>query len=370
MSQPGPSGTKSSRPLTPRPVETAKRRHAPALGRPALIVAAVALALVAGLRTAPQSTRPAARRSVAHSLPLRKVGTVALPGPANRFEYAADDPAAHLLWLAHMGNSTIVEVDTSAWRVVRVIPGIAEVTGIIVVPALHRVFTSAPGSGQVVTIDETSGAVLARAPAGSFPDHLAYVPSTHQVWVSDEEGGVETVIDASSGQAVATVALGGEAGNVRYEAADDRVLVDVQTRDQLVVIDPRSRAVERRIHIPGCNHDHGIAVSPSRVFVACDGNSVVVVMSLSGFKVLGRFRVGATPDVLALDPVRHLLYVAAESGVVTMVNTAAPAVRVIRRAWLGGDAHVVAVDPKTGEAYFPLPTGRHGKPDLLITSPL
>lgn len=294
---------------------------------------------------------------------------MALPGPANRFDYAADDPAAHLLWLAHMGAGTVVELNTMERRVVRVIPGIAEVTGIIVVPKLHRVFASAPGTGQVVTIDETSGAVLARAPAGSFPDGLAYVPSTNQVWVSDEIGGVETVIDATSGQAVATVTLGGQAGNVAYDAADNRVLVDVQTRDQLVVIDPTSRTIERRVHVPGCDHDHGLAVSPTRAYVACDVNSVVVVMSLPGFRALGRFRVGDTPDVLALDRARHLLYVAAESGVVTMVDTAAPAGRVIGRAWLGGDAHVVAVDPFTGEAYFPLPAGRHGEPELLITSP-
>lgn len=345
-------------------METARRRHVPALGRPAVLVAAVALALVAGHRLAPQSDRPAA-----HGLPLRTVATVALPGRASRFDYAADDPAAHLLWLAHMGDSTIVEVDTAARRVVRVIPGIAEVTGIIVVPALHRVFASAPGTGQVVTIDETNGAVLARTPAGSFPDGLAYVPSTHQVWVSDEIGGAATVIDASSGQAVATVALGGQAGNVRYDAADHRVLVDVQTRDQLVVIDPRTLAIERRVHVPGCVHDHGLAVGPTQAFVACAGNSVVVVMSVPGFRALGSFRVGATPDVLALDPVRHLLYVAAESGVVTTVDTAAPAGRVTGRAWLGGDAHVVAVDPTTGEAYFPLMAGRKGKPELLVTLP-
>lgn len=345
-------------------METAKRRHVPALGRPALIVAAVALAVLAGLRFAPQPARPAVDR-----LPLRTVATMALPGRATRFDYAADDPAAHLLWLAHMGDGTIVEVNTAERRVVRVIPGIAEVTGIIVVPALHRVFASAPGTGQVVTIDETSGAVLARAPAGSFPDGLAYVPSTHQVWVSDEIGGVETVIDASTGQVVATVALGGQDGNVRYDATDNRVLVDVQTRDQLVVIDPTSLAIERRVHIPGCDHDHGLAVSRTRAFVACDGNSVVVVMSVPGFRALGRFRVGDTPDVLALDPVRHLLYVAAESGVVTTVDTAVRAGRVTGRAWLAGDAHVVAVDPSTGEAYFPLMSGRHGKPELLVTSP-
>ncbi|MGH9089267.1 MAG: YncE family protein [Acidimicrobiales bacterium] len=293
-----------------------------------------------------------------------------LPGGANRFDYAADDPAAHLLWLAHMGDGTVVEVDTATRRVVRVIPGIAEVTGIIVVPALHRVFASAPGTGQVVTIDERTGAVLARAPAGLFPDGLSYVPSTHQVWVSDESGGAETVVDASTGRTVATVKLGGQAGNVRYDAADDRVLVDVQTRDQLVVIDPRGRVVDRRVHIPGCDHDHGLAIGASRAYVACDGNSIVVVLTLPGLVPLGRFRVGDGPDVLALDPARHLLYVAAESGVVTTVDTATPAGRVTGRAWLGDNAHVVAVDPITGKAYFPLLSGRNGKPELLVTTPI
>lgn len=329
-----------------------------------VFVVAIALVLVVGLSVALWLGRPATLR-----LPLRQVATLALPGEASRFDYAAVDPAAHLLWLAHMGDSTVVEVNTAARRVVRTIPGIAEVTGIIVVPALHRVFASAPGTGQVVTIDENTGAVLARVSAGLFPDGLVYVPSTHQVWVSDEDGGAEIVIDVLTGRTVATVPLGGQAGNVRYDAADNRVLVDVQTRDQLVVINPRTRAIDRRVRIPGCDHDHGLAIDASRAFVACDGNAVIVVLSLPGLVPLGQFRVGKGPDVLVLDPVRHLLYVAAESGVVTTVDTAVPAGQVTGRAWLGDNAHVVAVDPTTGEAYFPLRAGRNGKPELLITIP-
>ena len=44
----------------------------------------------------------------------------------------------------------------------------------------------------------------------------------------------------AGGHRIATISLGGDAGNVQFDAATDRVLADVQTRDQIAVIDPRS----------------------------------------------------------------------------------------------------------------------------------
>jgi DNA-binding beta-propeller fold protein YncE len=326
-------------------------------------VIVIALVLVAVLVTYRSS------RQDAIALPLRQVTAVPLPGTGSRFDYADLDPVAHRLWLAHLGDSVLVEVDTGTRRVVLTVPDMANVTGVIVVPALHRVFASTPGTGQVVTLDADTGAVLARTPAGSYPDGLTYVPSSGEVWVSDESGGVETVIDASTGARVATVALGGQAGNVRYDAANDRVLVAVQSRNEVVVIDPHTRAIQSRAQVPGCDHDHGLILDRTRAFVACDGNDTLVVLRLAGLSRLGSLQVGHEPDVLALDPPRRLLYVASESGVVTTITTSAPAGRVTGRDTLGDNAHIVAVDPTTGEAYFPLRTGPGGVPELLVEAP-
>jgi hypothetical protein len=79
--------------------------------------------------------------------------------------------------------------------------------------------------------------------------------------------------------------------------------------------------------------------------------------------------VGAGPDVLAVDPARHLLYVAAESGVVTTIDISPAAGRVTGRAYLADNAHVVAVDPSTGRAYFPIRDAGHGHPGLIVTAP-
>lgn len=324
-----------------------------------LLVAAIGVPVVLRL------TRPPAV-----PLPLSTVATVPLPGGSSRFDYADIDPVAHRLFVAHMGDGTLLELDTLSDRVLATVPNLPSVTGVLVVPELHRVFASAAGAGQVVTIDEDTAAVLARAPAGTFPDGLAYVPSTGQVWVSDEDGGAETVLDAGTGAAVATVPLGGEAGNVRYDPRSDRVLVDVQTRDEIAVIDPHARTITGRSAVPGCDHDHGLLVADTRAFVACDGNNVLVTLALPAMKPLGRLDVGAGPDVLATDPRRSLLYVAAESGDVTTVDIRRPDGRVTGRAHLADNAHVVAVDHTTGRAYFPVPDIGGGRPGLLITAPM
>jgi DNA-binding beta-propeller fold protein YncE len=325
-----------------------------------VVVAIVVLAVLVTYRSTRQD---------AIALPLRQVTTLPLPGTDSRFDYADLDPVAHRLWLAHLGDSALVEVDTASRRVVRTVPDMSNVTGVIVVPALHRVFASTPGTGQVVTLDADTGAVLARTPAGAYPDGLTYVPSTGQVWVSDQSGSEESVIDASTGARVATVSLGGEAGNVRYDAAHDRVLVAVQSRNELVAIDPHTRAIQSRERVPGCDHDHGLILDRTRAFVACDGNDTLVVLSLPGLNRLGSLQVGHEPDVLALDQPRQLLYVASESGVVTTINTGTPTGRLTGRDMLGDNAHVVAVDPTTGESYFPLRTGPRGIPGLLIEAP-
>jgi DNA-binding beta-propeller fold protein YncE len=231
------------------------------------------------------------------------------------------------------------------------------------------VFASVAGAGQVAMIDEDTATVLARVPAGRFPDGLAYVPSTGQVWISDESGSAEIVLDARTGQALASVPTGGEAGNVRYDPAGDRVLVDVQAANQIAVIDPHTRTVTGRVPVPGCDHDHGLLLIGERAFVACDGNSRLIVLALAGLTELGHLAVGERPDVLAADPVRQLLYVAAESGDVTTVDTRPAAGRVTGRAHLADNAHVVAVDPATGRAYFPVPDTGAGHPGLLITTP-
>ena len=300
-------------------------------------------------------------------LPLTAVTTAALPGDTSRLDYASIDPAAHRLFIAHLGASQIIEVDTTTNQVVKVIDQIPGVHGVLVVPDRHRVFATATTSNQVITLDEDTGTVLSTAPTGDYPDGLAYDPTTRRVWVTNETGGTETVLDTDTGQVVATVDVGGDAGNVADDPAG-RILVDVQSRDQVAVIDPPTFTVTRRIDVPGCDHPHGLTLDADHRlgFIACDGNATVHTLDLDTYQTSNPQPVGADPDVLAYEPGTARLSVAAESGDVTVLTEQNRQLTVLGRDHLADGAHVVAVDPSTHRSYYPIASGPSGHPVLLV----
>jgi hypothetical protein len=81
--------------------------------------------------------------------------------------------------------------------------------------------------------------------------------------------------------------------------------------------------------------------------------------------VTGTNSVGDGPDVLAYDPPAHRLYVAAESGWVTILDLHDSQLAVVGNDHLADGAHVVAVDPNTHRSYYPIPAGSDGHPALL-----
>jgi DNA-binding beta-propeller fold protein YncE len=309
------------------------------------------------------------------ALPLRQAGELTLPGGSTRFDYESLDPGRGLLFIAHLGDSQVIETSIRTSRVIRVITGLPDVHGVLVVPALHRVYATATAANQLAAIDEDTGRILHRTPTGDYPDGLAYDPARHAIWTTNETGGTETVIDTATGAVRGTVTLGGEAGNVAYDPAGNhgtgQMLADIQTLGQLAVINPVTLAITRRVPLPGCDHDHGLTLDPAArlAFIACDGNARLLTLDLATWQVTGTSTVGDQPDVLAYDPAAGRLYVAAESGDLTILDNHGGHLTVAGRAYLAGNAHVVAVNPATHDSYYPIPDGPGGHPALLTYQP-
>jgi DNA-binding beta-propeller fold protein YncE len=329
--------------------------------RVAIAGVAVFALLVAGAR--------ASTAAAAQSLPLEPVARVALSGPAVRFDYTSIDPRTHRLWISHMDADQLLAFDVVHRKIVKTIaaPG---VHGVIAVPQIGRVYASATNDREVYTINARTGAVIAKTPAGDYPDGLAYDSVHRRVFVSDESGGVETVI-TTSGHRVATIPLGGEAGNVQFDRGSGHIMADVQSRNEIAVIEPRTNRIVKRVHVPHCVNDHGLLIdAPHRIaFVACDGNAKLLTLNLRTMSFTGVFDVGSSPDVLAFDASRRRLYVSAESGVVAVFAETATSARPLGLAFLASEAHTVAVDQATHLVYFPLQSGSNGRPQLLVMRP-
>lgn len=304
-------------------------------------------------------------------LPLQPLADVPLGGHSTRLDYASVDARRHLLFIAHLGDSAVIVFDTAAQQVSRRINGLSEVHGVLAVPELDTVYASATGTNEIVAIDEGSLAVTARMPGGVYPDGIAYAPAAHKLYVSDEIGRTETVIDVRARQRIATIPLGGEAGNSQYDPSTQHIFVNVQTLGELIEIDPATDQVTARIKLPGAQGNHGLLIEPQprRAFIACEHNHRLLVLDLETRQVTGSFEVGETPDVLAYDAGLQFLYVAAESGVVSVFKTEPREIKVLGSGRVGPDAHVAAVDPATHKVFFPL-KNVGGQPVLRIMSPL
>ena len=303
-------------------------------------------------------------------LGLRLVRDVALPGPAVRFDYQEIDPEGRRLYVAHLGAGAVDVVDLDALQPVGTIQGVADVHGVRLSPDLHRLFATATGTDEVVTIDTATLQVVGRAPTGRFPDGLAYDPTSHLLAVSNKDDGSETVLDARSGRVLRTVPLAKEAGNVAADPTTGTMVVAVRPPDELARFDPTTGNVIRRIPLSGCHGAHGVALDGSsrRAFVACEDSARLAVVDLSAERQLSLQTVGADPDVLAFDPGLGRLYVAAESGVVTVFAVDGVAVHTLSQGHLAARAHSVAIDPRTHYVFFPL-ENVGGHPVLRVMQP-
>jgi YVTN family beta-propeller protein len=298
------------------------------------------------------------------------VTDVPLPGRPTRFDYESVDTAARRLYVAHLGDSTLDVIDLDTLRVVATVPQLAEVHGVAVAPERQRVYATATGSNQLVTIDATTNQVVAHVPTGRFPDGIAYDADDGLVFVSNTNDGSITVVAATTNAIADTIKLGDETGNVAYDPTTHTVYAAARTPDALAAIDPVTRRITSRIRLPGCDGAHGVYLDTTtqRGFVACEHNARLVTVDLRAARENAITSVGPDPDVLAFDIVLRRLYVAAESGTVSVFDTSAGSARKIGQGHLADAAHSVAVDQVTHRALFPL-EDIQGRPVLRVTMP-
>jgi DNA-binding beta-propeller fold protein YncE len=305
-----------------------------------------------------------------------KIADVPLGAKTSRFDYESLDPDSGRLFVAKMGAGQLLVFDIAKPGLVTELEGFPKTTGVLAVPALHRVYASVPGagisaslsvalgmtglskgSGALAVVDSASLQEIARLPAGVFPDGIAYDGDDHRIFVSDEMGGALTVIDANQNKLIGRIAMGGEVGNVQYDPVTRKIYAPVQSRNELAVVDPKTMKLETRFALPGADHPHGLhlAKGVAIAYAACDENDKLLVIDLAARTVLGTLPLGHDPDVLADDPGLKRLYVAGESGQLSVFDIADPAhPKKLGDVFVGDNAHSVAADPASHRLFLPL----------------
>jgi len=317
------------------------------------------ICLVAGIVALGTGSVDSLARQKENGKGLTLVFETPLPGRTTRFDYQSLDPATGRLFLSHLGDGRLVVFDTVKRKVVADIPGFPHVHGVLVVPGRHRVYAtvsplSREKTGRLVVLDSVTLRRLAEVPVGIHPDGLDYEAMTGRVFVSNEWGGSLSVVDADQNRLVGTIPLGGEVGNTRVDPVDHRVWATVQTRNLLVGVDPRSLEIVRRISLP-CDHPHGLLILGDRhlALVSCEHDARLLGVDLLSGRVLFRSTTGKRPDVLSFDPGTRRLYVASESGVVSVYRVGVH-IEKLSEIFMAPRAHSILVDPHRSLVYLPL----------------
>jgi YVTN family beta-propeller protein len=306
-------------------------------------------------------------------LPLVLVADVPLPGNPVRFDYQDIDPAHGYLVIAHMDNASALIVKLSDGSVVKEFTGIPTARGIAVADDVNRIFvTSSPN--QVVIIDSAALAEVARVTTGRSPDGVGWDPAHKTVGVSAQANGAVTLLPNAGTGTSSQVPVGVETGNTIFDASRGwfwAAAVQATPPDQLVGVDPAAGKVTTRINLPGCQGAHGVRLHPDgqSAFVACENNDMLARVDLAGAHAVSTAPTGSGPDVLSIDPGLGWLYVAAESGDLTVFDINKPGVSLIGHDSPGANSHSVAVDPSTHRVFFPLQAGPKGTPVLRIMRP-
>jgi DNA-binding beta-propeller fold protein YncE len=316
------------------------------------------------------STRPSL--TPAH-LPLVSLSDVDLPGAAKRFDYQDIDRVRGRLVIAHMNDAAVLFIDLQDGAVLKRLTNIPTARGIAVAEEAARVFiTSSPHA--LVIVDAQSLEELKRVETGDGPDGVAWDPSDKIVGVSDQRDGALSLISESGDGERNAIELGDETGNVVFDESRGWFWISVVTDgspDEVVAVDPRKKAIELRVPLAGCSGAHGLRLHPDResAYVACEANNVLVRVLLGGDHAISTAATGAGPDVLAIDAGLGWLYVAAESGELTVFDVQQRGVVAVGSERPGKNAHSIAVDPSTHRVFFPLMVGPKGTPVLRIMKP-
>ena len=145
-------------------------------------------------------------------------------------------------------------------------------------------------------------------------------------------------------------------GSLELGAADGRgqLFINVEDKNEVVVVDTRARKVVRRFPLAGCEGPTGIAYDPNtrEIVSACGENAVAVISSPSG-KQIARLPIGRGADGAAIDEKRHLALIpAGRDGNLTIIRLGTkPAI--VGQVATAVSARTIAFDPSKVELILP-----------------
>ena len=277
-------------------------------------------------------------------------------GGEGGWDYITFDPAASRLFVAHATRVHVV--DPESGQVIGEIPDTPGVHGIALVPEAGKGFISNGKADNVTVFDLKTLGTLGHVATGKKPDAIVYDAAARRVLVSDGDSDDLTVIDPFQSRPVGTIALGGAPEFITGDGKGT-VWVNLEDKNETLMIDPANLAVKKRFPLPGCDGPSSLAMDREtrRLFIGC-ANRVLTVLDADAGKVVAQLPIGEHVDATVFDPERRLVFSSNGDGTITVLHEeAAGKFSVVETIATARGAKTMAIDLKSKRLYLPTAEG-------------
>ncbi|MDE2487826.1 MAG: YncE family protein [Alphaproteobacteria bacterium] len=276
------------------------------------------------------------------------------PGPDGGWDYASFDPAHRRLFVAH--GDRVLALDVDSGKLNTDFAAGSHLHEILPIPHENLIVTTNSGD-KTVRILTADGKLKATLPVAPDADGAVYDPATGLAVVINGDAGLLTLVDPRAAKVVGTIPI---VAGLEFGAVDGhgRAYINIESQDQIAVVDLRARKVVTRYALQGCHGPGGLAlVSGDRLITACHNGDAEVLDARTGHEIAS-LKIGGFPDAVIYDPIRNLAYIpTAMDGKLNVVALSGPHDnQVIGRVPTQIGARTGAVDPKTGHIYLPAAT--------------
>jgi DNA-binding beta-propeller fold protein YncE len=257
---------------------------------------------------------------------LERVGFIPIPAGAKPgFDHADTYRAGRRMYVAHTGADRVDVLDCERRALLRSLPDLPGVAGVLIDEADDLLFTSDRAAARVSVFRCSDEQALGRVQVGPHPNGLTYDSRRRRLYSFNlgeplGENCTASVVDLDSMTAIAALELPGRPRWAVYDPERDAIYANIRAPEQIIVIDVEQVVIERAISVPAAG-PHGLWLDRGRLFCAADAG-VLVVLDRDGGEVLASLPLPGGPDVVMHDPDLRRLYVAiGNPGVVCSVDT-------------------------------------------------
>ncbi len=274
-------------------------------------------------------------------------------GGEGGWDYLTYDAQGNRLFV---GRGTRVQViDPDKGVVIGEIPDTPGVHGVALAPELGKGYVS-NGRGNSVSVFDLKTLKVSEkisTTGGENPDFIAYDPFSKKVIAFNGRSKNASVIDATTDKLVATIAL---KGKPEAAVADGKgtMFVDIESSNELSVIDTGKNTVTQTWALPGCDEPAGLAMDTAkrRLFVGCH-SKVMLVLNADTGKVLATLPIGEGVDANAFDAKAGLAFSSQGDGTLTIVKAdGADKFSVLQTVATQRSARTMALNTNTHDVYL------------------